>query len=46
MKTFTTSALAEAGVFATRQTLHRIVTEFEDDPDTAVRQTFDVATEK
>jgi hypothetical protein len=46
MKPFASASLAEAGVFAIRQTLRRIIREFEDDPNTAVRQTIDVETKK
>ena len=46
MKSFTSASLAEAGVFAIRQTLRRIIREFEDDPNTAVRQTIDAETKK
>jgi hypothetical protein len=46
MKPFTSASLAEAGVFAIRQTLRRIIREFEDDPNTAVRQTIDAETKK
>jgi fructose-1,6-bisphosphatase/inositol monophosphatase family enzyme len=46
MKPFPSASLAEAGVFAVRQTLRRIIREFEDDPNTAVRQTIDAETKK
>ena len=46
MKPFASASLAEAGVFAIRQTLRRIIREFEDDPNTAVRQTIDAETKK
>ncbi len=46
MKPFRSASLAEAGVFAIRQTLRRIIREFEDDPNTAVRQTIDAETKK
>jgi fructose-1,6-bisphosphatase/inositol monophosphatase family enzyme len=46
MKPFASASLAEAGVFAIRQTLRRIIREFEDDPNTAVRQTIDAETMK
>jgi fructose-1,6-bisphosphatase/inositol monophosphatase family enzyme len=46
MKPFASASLAEAGVFAIRQTLRRILREFEDDPNTAVRQTIDAETRK
>ena len=46
MKPFRSAFLAEAGVFAIRQTLRRIIREFEDDPNTAVRQTIDAETKK
>jgi hypothetical protein len=42
----TPSALAEAGVFAIRQTLHCILTEFEEDPEMAVREKLDIKTDK
>ena len=44
MKPFASASLAEAGVFAIRQTLRRIIREFADDPNTAVRQTIDAET--
>jgi fructose-1,6-bisphosphatase/inositol monophosphatase family enzyme len=46
MKPFASALLAEAGVFAIRQTLRRIIREFADDPNTAVRQTIDAETKK
>jgi hypothetical protein len=46
MKPFTSASLAEVGVFAIRQTLRRIIREFEDDPNTAVRQTIGAGTKK
>ena len=46
MKPFASASLAEAGVFAVRRTLRRIIREFEDDPNTAVRQTIDAETKK
>jgi fructose-1,6-bisphosphatase/inositol monophosphatase family enzyme len=46
MKPFTSESLAEAGVFAMRQTLRRILRELEDDPDTASRQRIDAETKK
>ena len=46
MKPFASASLAKAGVFAIRQTLRRIIREFEDDPNTAVRQTIDAETKK
>ena len=46
MKPLASASLAEAGVFAIRQTLRRIIREFEDDPNTAVRQTIDAETKK
>jgi hypothetical protein len=36
MKPFTSESLAEAGVFAIRQTLRRIISAFEKDPNMAV----------
>jgi fructose-1,6-bisphosphatase/inositol monophosphatase family enzyme len=46
MKPFASESLAEVGVFAIRQTLRRIIREFEDDPNTAVRRTIDAETKK
>jgi fructose-1,6-bisphosphatase/inositol monophosphatase family enzyme len=46
MKPLASASLAQAGVFAIRQTLRRIIREFEDDPNTAVRQTIDAETKK